>query len=662
MCGIAGWFATGAEEGRHDRDLLDRMTATLGHRGPDAHGVWLDPESGVGLGARRLAIVDLSAKGHQPMASADGRYVVAFNGEIYNFRDLQRSLKGYPFRGHSDTEVLLAAVLRWGVEGALRRFNGMFAFALWDRAERTLTLARDPMGEKPLYYGWMGSTLLFGSELKALRAHPRFDGEVDRDALALFLRHKYVPAPWSIYRRVKKLPAGSTLAIRTGRSGPGIRFERYWDPADVADRAAASPLEASPEEATDELDALLLDAVGLRMHADVPLGAFLSGGVDSSTVVAMMQAQSSQPVRTFTIGFQELDFNEAPFAKDVAAHLGTDHTELYVSPREAMEVIPRLPVLYDEPFADSSQIPTFLISQLARRRVTVALSGDGGDELFGGYNRYLWGGGVVQRMAAAPRFVRRMAAGALGGASPAAWDRMFRALRPVLPPALRQPGAGDKMQKLSAVLAAQGPPASLYLDMISHWKDPAGLVLGAAEPATAASDPARWPSAGGLAAQMMFVDAITYLPDDILAKVDRASMGTSLEARVPILDPRVVEFAWRLPLEMKVRGRRGKWLLRRVLHRYVPDALIERPKAGFGVPIGDWLRGPLRGWAEELLAADRLRAEGYLDPEPIRARWTEHLSGRRNWQYPLWDVLMFESWLEAVSAETRQPSAGRRAG
>jgi asparagine synthase (glutamine-hydrolysing) len=583
------------------------------------------------------------------MTSACGRYVIVFNGEIYNFTELRERLEGagHQFRGRSDTEVLLAAFTTWGVAAAMPRLNGMFAFAVWDRRERLLQLAVDRAGEKPMYYGWAGTTFLFASELKALRAHPAFRAGIDRDALALYLRHKYVPAPWSIYQGVRKLPPATVLTIGADEPGHTPAPLPYWSARSAAEAGADHGL--GPEEASDRLDVLLRDAVARRMVADVPLGAFLSGGVDSSTVVALMQAQSSHPVRTFTVGFDDPDFNEAVDAKAVAAHLGTDHTELYVSPQDCMAVIPRLPRLYDEPFADSSQIAVHLVSELARRHVTVSLSGDGGDELFGGYNRYRWVPGVWRQASRIPRPLRGAAAGLLTSRSPEEWQRLLRRAAPFAPRTTEQRLAGDKLHKLAGVLGLDSPEA-IYLDLVSHWKQPNALVLGASEPATAVTDPAQWADVPGVVEHMMYLDLVTYLPGDILVKLDRASMGVSLEGRVPLLDHRVIEFAWRVPTGLKIRDGQTKWLLRQVLYRYVPRHLIERPKMGFGVPIDRWLRGPLRDWAETLLAGDRLAADGYLDPAQVRRRWAEHLSGRRDWQYHLWDVLMFQAWLDETAA------------
>jgi asparagine synthase (glutamine-hydrolysing) len=583
------------------------------------------------------------------MISADGRYVVVFNGEIYNYRELRGEIEamGDPpaWRGHSDTEVALAAFSLWGVEEGLKRFNGMFAFAIWDRRERILNLARDRAGEKPLYYGWQSNTLLFGSELKALTAHPAWRGEIDRNALASFVRYAYVPAPWSIFRGIFKLPAGCMIKIPSS-SQPGVlpQPQPFWSMAEIAEAGISAPVRLDDREAVEQLDILLRRAVLLRMESDVPLGAFLSGGIDSSTVVALMQAQSRRPVKTFTIGFDERGFNEAEHAKAVALHLGTDHTELYVNSQQTLEVIPKLPQLYDEPFADPSQIPTFLVSKLARAHVTVALSGDGGDELFGGYNRYFQLGALWSKIKLTPSPLRQFALHAIKSVPPACWEFPMR----VLPSRFRVPGFGDKLHKLADILDTPDPN-SIYLNLVSQWKRPSEVVLNGEEYATPVLIPPTAPRFNSHSEQMQFVDFVTYLPDDILVKVDRASMAVSLEARVPLLDPDVIAFAWRLPLSQKIRGRQGKWILRQVLYRYVPQNLIDRPKMGFGVPIGEWLRGPLREWAEGLLDRRRLEQEGWFNASHVRSRWDEHVSGRRQWHYQLWTVLMFQAWFESIN-------------
>jgi len=639
MCGITGFYeTTHSTPSETLQNLVTRMSDSIRHRGPDDSGAWLDAETGISLGFRRLAILDLSPTGHQPMFSADGRFVMIFNGEIYNFTSLRDELLGlgHSFRGTSDTEIMLAGISQWGLAAAVQRFNGMFAFALWDKRERSLSLVRDRMGIKPLYYGWAGKTFLFGSELKALRAHPDFHGEVNRDALALFLRYNYIPAPHTIYRAIYKLPPACILTIGENLPPGSETPTPYWNIREKITGGLAHPFDGSDAEATDALESLLTRSIGQRMIADVPLGAFLSGGIDSSTIVALMQKQSSRPVKTFTIGFSESGFDEARHAKAVARHLGTEHTELYISPNEARAVIPRLPTLYDEPFSDSSQIPTFLVSEMARRHVTVSLSGDGGDELFGGYNRYQWVGRMWKTIGWAPGWLRGMAASGLGALSPKTWGSLLNGTG--------LPNAADKVQKISEILTAASPEA-IYFDLVSHWKQPNEIVIGGVEPP---GDHPAWIETTSLVERMMALDQVTYLPDDILAKVDRASMGTSLEARAPFLDDHeTVEFAWRLPLNMKIRNGQGKWILRQVLYRHVPREMLERPKMGFAVPIDTWLRGPLREWAENLLDEKRLQREGYLRSPAIRQKWQEHLSGARNWQYCLWDVLMFQAWLEA---------------
>ncbi|MCU7927027.1 MAG: asparagine synthase (glutamine-hydrolyzing) [Candidatus Thiodiazotropha sp. (ex Dulcina madagascariensis)] len=647
MCGIAGIF--------NDTQSVEtlsanarRMADTLAHRGPDDAGVWTEPDQGLALAHRRLSILDLSSEGHQPMASACNRYRIVFNGEIYNHAELRQELEragAEDWRGHSDTEVMLAAIAAWGVRGALDRFTGMFAFALWDRETRSLTLARDRLGEKPLYYGYSGRLFLFASELKALRAHPGFKAEIDRHALALMQRLAYIPAPHSIYQGIRKLVPGTLLTLQPGRRSE-IRPEVYWSARKVAEQGQHAPFGGTEEEALNELERLLGDAIGRQMIADVPLGAFLSGGVDSSATLAMMQAQSSRPVKSFTIGFWERSFNEAENAKAVAAHLGTDHTELYITPQQALSVVPLLPKLYDEPYGDSSQIPAYLVSQLARQQVTVSLSGDGGDELFGGYNRYLWGKHLWRMLGWAPVSLRGILANLLTTPAPAAWDRVFDALRPIIPASLHYQNPGDKLHKLAQIVTARDPK-EIYWRLVSQWKDPENLVLNSSEPVTAFTDPMQQPDLAEFEHRMMQMDTVTYLPDDILVKVDRAAMGASLETRLPLLDHKLVEFAWSLPLAMKIHGNQRKRLLRKLLYRHVPAALIERPKMGFGIPLADWLRGPLREWSETLLDEQRLREEGYFNPAMVQAYWNEHLSGQRNWSYYLWNVLAFQSWQDA---------------
>ena len=639
MCGIAGVISQSTAE---LPSRVRSMVASIRYRGPDDSGVWCDERVGVGLGHARLSVLDVSPEGHQPMVSSSGRYVLSFNGEVYNFAELRSELRGAGanFRGHSDTEVMLAAFEEWGIEKAVPRFIGMFAFALWDRDERQLILARDRIGEKPLYYGWCGEAFLFGSELKALCAHPSWCGDINRGVLASYMRYGYVPLPHSIYLGICKLLPGTWLKISSDDPPGHMPMPTtYWSAREVAMQEPR--IDLSDVAATDALDSLLRQAVGRQMISDVPLGAFLSGGIDSSTIVALMQCQSSRPVRTFSIGFSESDYDEARYAKLVAAQLGTDHTELYLSADEALNVIPRLPEIYDEPFGDSSQIPTHLVAALARKHVTVALSGDGGDELFGGYNRYFWGRSIWNRIGTVPQGVRHGIGRMMTALSPASWDRIGR----LLPRRLRQPTLGDRIHKLASVIDVDGPD-ELYRRLVSQHREPGSLIVGADEAPIWADAEAAAYGRSDFTERMMFRDLVGYLTDDILTKVDRAAMAVSLETRVPLLDHQLVEFGWRLPLAMKIRDGQGKWLLRQVLYRYVPRELIDRPKQGFGIPLDTWLRGPLREWAEELLDERRLRREGYLHPAPIREKWAEHLSGRRNWQYWLWNVLMFQAWNE----------------
>ncbi|MCB1227813.1 MAG: asparagine synthase (glutamine-hydrolyzing) [Verrucomicrobiales bacterium] len=645
MCGISG-FLTSSPERSSERLRTDvrRMTDAMVRRGPDDEGAWVDEACGVALGHRRLSILDLSSAGHQPMCSTSGRFVIVFNGEIYNFKLLRVSLeeKGHAFEGHSDTELMLAAIEEWGIQAATQRFNGMFAFAVWDREERTLTLGRDRLGEKPLYYGQAGDAFVFSSELKTLRGFPGFEAEIDRSALTALLRYNYIPDPWCIYQGLHKLPPGTLLTLRspTDLASP----EPYWSLRQVVTRGTRHPFNGTSREAIDAFDALLQEAVESRMIADVPLGAFLSGGVDSSLIVALMQARGSQPVKTFTIGFHEKEYNEAGYAKAVAAHLGTDHTELYVTGQDALDVIPLLPDLYDEPFSDYSQIPTYLVCKMARQHVTVALSGDAGDELFGGYERYAVGRKLWNSFARLPQPARQVAAALMRSMPASAINTLARLAGPVLPSRFRHVAVGDKMHKLAEVVAAPGLE-TLYLNLMSHWKRPEQIVMGGEDRPTVITDRSDWPEVADFTHRMMHLDMETYLPGDILTKVDRAAMGVSLETRVPLLDPNVIEFAWTLPPALKVQGGQGKWLMKQTLDRYVPRALMDRPKRGFGIPLDAWLRGPLRDWAEDLLSEERLRREGYFHPAPIREKWREHLSGTRNWHFYLWDVLMFQAWL-----------------
>lgn len=642
MCGIVGFIDPAV---RDPQAVCDAMLPALTHRGPDDFGTWVDRSRGVAFGHRRLSILELSTAGHQPMSSASGRYVIVFNGEIYNHAAIRRDLEvgaGLSgWRGHSDTETLLAAIEQWGIQAALKAAIGMFALAIWDREQCRLTLARDRIGEKPLYFGRQGSALMFASELKPFRRHPAFRGEIDRGALALFLRHNYVPDPFCIYVGFEKLQPGGWVEF--GSDGRETARGTYWSALEAVERGMAQPFRGGDAEAIAQLETLLGDAIASQMVADVPLGAFLSGGIDSTTVVALMQERTSRPVRTFTIGFTDPAFDESPSARAVAKHLGTQHTELKVTPEDAMSVIPRLPLVYDEPFSDSSQIPTFLVSQLARRHVTVSLSGDAGDELFGGYNRYFWAMRVWRNVRRVPDGVRRVAGGFFRSRSPEAWDRTFGIINRMLPARLRTSRPGNKLHRLADLLVA-GSPVGIYRSLVSHWEEPARILQSGREPLSRLESLMSVDGPGEFAERMMFWDLLTYLPGDVLTKVDRAAMAVSLESRVPMLDHRVVEFAWTLPLHFRIRDGVGKWLLRQVLYRRVPRELMDRPKMGFGVPISAWLRGPLRDWAEDLLDERSLRDDGYLLPGPIRDRWTEHLEGNRDWAYWLWDVLMFQAW------------------
>jgi asparagine synthase (glutamine-hydrolysing) len=645
MCGIAGILQpAGARSHESLTAAADRMASVLAHRGPDDGGTWADPVAGVALGHRRLAILDLSDAGHQPMVSASGRWVVTYNGEIYNHAALRRRLEGHGhrFTGSCDTEVLVAGLDVWGLETTLRECNGMFALAAWDRRDRVLHLARDRLGEKPLYVGWSSGGLIFGSELKSLLAHRDFVPRIDRASLALYLRHNCVPAPFCIYEGVQKVMPGEILSVRADEV-PRRRARRstYWSAREVAERGAEAP--ARPDdEVMEELEELLLDAVRLRMVADVPVGAFLSGGVDSSAVTALMVQASRAPVRTFTVGFSDPAYDESASAAAVAAKLGTDHTEERLHPDEALATIPTLPLIYDEPFADSSQLPTLLVSRLARREITVALTGDGADELFAGYNRHAWCERLWGRLEAVPLRARRAAGTVLALPSPGAVDGMVRVGSRGLPPSWRLRTPSTKVAKLARILPSFSPE-DMYQRLTSHWPDPSALV-GVPEPRTLVSDTSRWPALPTATERLMLLDQMTYLPDDILTKVDRASMSVGLEVRVPFLDHRVVEAAWRLPLQQKLREGQTKWPLRRILRAHLPDELVSRPKMGFGLPLGSWLCGPLREWAEDLLSAPALADDGLLEPEPIRRLWRGHVRGRVDASQELWDVLMFQAW------------------
>jgi asparagine synthase (glutamine-hydrolysing) len=641
MCGITGFIEHDAPP-HADRAgaLIREMADTMVHRGPDSSGTWLDPAHGVALGHRRLSIRDLSPAGHQPMVSACERYVLIYNGEVYSHDEMRADLEraGHRFRGTSDTEVILEGCAEWGVEATARRLIGMFAFALYDRRERRLSLVRDRIGIKPLYWGHFPGLFIFGSELKPLRRHPGWTPAIDRDAVSSFMRHNYIPAPRSIYRGVRKLTPGTVLTVHDGV----VSEERpFWSLDEVVAEGLRRRGPRHDAEVIDELDALLRDAVRRRMVADVPLGCLLSGGIDSSLVTALMQHQSGRPVRTFSIGFREQDFDEAPYAREVARHLGTEHTELYVDSALALDVVPQLPNIYDEPFADSSQLPTFLVCELTRRHVTVVLSGDGGDELFAGYKRYELARSLWTGANSVPEWLRGPTIAMARRVSPAGWDRLGH----VIPRRVRPVNFGARMHQVADQLSLWDPDA-LYRQMLSHWQTPDALVRDAHEPKGVLWSEQSRRLVPDFNERMQYYDLLTYLPDDILTKVDRASMAVSLEARVPLLDHRVIEYSWTLPYMFKWRNSQSKWALRRVLDRYVPQNLIDRPKTGFGVPFADWLRGPLRDWAENLLSESRLERDQLLDPKPIRERWTAHLAGT-NWGYPLWDVLMLNAWLDA---------------
>ena len=663
MCGIAGWLGSSFDSSQSDQErVLSELTKTLSHRGPDDSGAWLDLDRQIALGHQRLSVIDLSPAGHQPMISASGRYVLAFNGEIYNHTKLREDLlanhseRAPHWRGHSDTESLAAGFDVWGVRRTLERAVGMFAIAVWDRQEQTLTLARDRMGEKPLYFGWCGGSFVFASELKAVKQHPGFTSEIDRGALQSYFRYSYVPAPYSIYKGIYKLEPGCLLTVTlagasnaanaapvAGSEGTGWVLERYWSLQDKAAAGQDSPLH-NERKVLETLEEALSESIKGQSIADVPLGAFLSGGIDSSLIVALMQRQAARPVKTFTIGFHEQEHSEAKHARAIASHLGTDHTEMMLSAQDALDVIPRLPRIYDEPFADSSQIPTFLVAQMAREHVTVALSGDAGDELFGGYNRYCWAPGIWDKLSRVPTGLRDRVLSSLAGGGPAA------GLLSLLPGRFKVALAGEKALKLQRASRDAASLDDFYLGLVSEWLDADQLVKGGEELPTILSNPEAWPEFADPEHRMMYLDACTYLPDDILVKVDRAAMAVSLETRVPFLDHRVVELAWQLPLSMKISAGQGKWALRQILDKYVPQRLMERPKQGFAIPLADWLRGPLREWAESLIDPAKLEQQGYLRSSLVTKKWREHQSGSANWEHSLWSVLMFQAWLEEMES------------
>jgi asparagine synthase (glutamine-hydrolysing) len=655
MCGFTGIFRKSGTDSGFANELT-AMVRTLAHRGPDSEGIWRDERGSVGLAHRRLSIQDLSPLGHQPMHSRGDRYVIAYNGEIYNFLELRSELMKYGvnFRGESDTEVMLAAFENWGVENSLERFVGMFAFALWDKRDRQLYLARDRMGEKPLYYGWQGRSFVFGSELKPLRICRDWKGEIDRNVLTLLLRFNYIPTPYSIYRNIYKLHPGTLLVLSDGDERD-VRHLTYWSAASVFEEGAQDPLRMTPEDIVDELEVLLRESIRQQMISDVPLGAFLSGGVDSSTVVALMQSIGNSPVKTFTIGFEMPGYDEAAQAKKVSHYLGTDHTELYLSPQQAMDVIPSLGDIYDEPFADSSQIPTHLVSKLARSQVTVSLSGDGGDELFCGYTRYFDTCNQWHRRSMMPGLLRQTAAH-LGLKVPeriagAALYPFFKAFSTT-----QRNNLGRRFhRRMDGWLLDD--LKSYYRHSISLWTNPRDLVLGADEPLAPFGNGNSSISADSPLTQMMYLDATTYLPDDILVKVDRAAMAVSLETRIPFLNHRIVEFASRIPAAVHVNDSRGKWALRQVLYRHVLRDIVDRPKSGFEIPVSIWLRGPLKTWAQELLDLRRLRREGVFNADLVHRTWTQHLAGTDDHSHQLWGILMFQSWMDSTNSNCNQNSS-----
>ena len=647
MCGIAGFLTTNLSN-TDCENTLKLMANTLARRGPDDEGIWFDIESGIGLAHRRLSIIDLSKEGRQPMSSPSGRYVVTYNGEIYNYRRIRKSLENVNihWRGNSDTEIMLAAIETWGLKEAVKNFNGMFAFAIWDKKHRILHLCRDRLGIKPLYYALLPHGIVFGSELRPIKVYSGFKPVINRDALTLYLRYNYIPEPYAIYCDTFKLLQGHILSVSMDNIAQGKALPdpvAYWSAKEITQSIQNNPVN-SINDAAEELDVLLHDSIGMQMESDVPIGMFLSGGIDSSMVAALMQAQSTRKIKTFSIGFYEHDFDESLYAKAVASHLGTEHTELYISPDDTKKVIPNLPTLYDEPFSDPSQIPTLILSMLSKDSVSVCLSGDGGDELFGGYDRYFIVQKIWKTLSHVPLKIRRNIADKFLKFPPSTWNVFIRSKMTFLPQRCHLSVPGNKFYKLAEILDVSSFEET-YLRLISHWQRPKDIVLGGNEPISVINGLDKVPNLDEFIHRMMWLDMMTYLPGDILTKVDRASMGVGLEVRVPLLDHRVVEFAWRLPLEMKIYKNKGKHILRRILYRYIPRNLIERPKRGFGIPLKYWLRGPLREWAEALLDEQRLKTEGFFSPTPIQNKWKEHLSGIRNWQSLLWDILMFQSWL-----------------
>jgi asparagine synthase (glutamine-hydrolysing) len=648
MCGINGFYSKSLS---NFNDVIVKMNSAISHRGPDTNGTWSDKNSGIVLGHQRLSIIDVSSSGNQPMQSSSGRYILTYNGEIYNYLKIRKELEmnnaNIKWIGNSDTEILLESIDFWGIEPTLQKIQGMYAFGIWDQKMRRLILARDRIGEKPLYYGWQGEgnnkVFLFGSELKALKVHPEFNGQINRDAIALQLRHNCIPAPYTIYKDIYKLLPGNYLELKhTDLKKELLNYpKKYWSLTSSLMYGNKNQLKFSEDEIQKDLEENLKISVKKQMISDVPIGAFLSGGVDSSTIVALMQSQSNQPVKTFTVGFNENEYNEAKFAKKIAKHLGTNHTELYVSPKTAMEVIPKISTIYDEPFSDSSQIPTFLVSQLTKQHVKVAISGDGGDELFCGYNRYKMSEKFSSLFRFMPFNLRKTIASTIQSISPHNLNKISKFI-PILD---QQTNFGDKIHKGADVLNTKNF-SNIYYTLCSHWKDPTKIVLNSKEPGTLLTKFKPNLNYLDTQEQMMALDFLTYLPDDILVKLDRAAMASSLETRVPFLDHNLIEYVFKIPHSLKFRNGHGKWILKKILNQYVPKNLTARPKMGFEIPLGSWLRGPLRDWAENLLNEKRLNQENFFNTKLVRDKWLEHLNGKKNWHHHLWDILMFQAWLE----------------
>ncbi len=648
MCGVSGFYSNSFFS---FSNIINKMNEAIYHRGPDTSGVWENEKMGIAMGHQRLSIIDLSSAGNQPMKSSSGNLILTYNGEVYNHleirKDIERSLPSIKWKGNSDTETLLEALDLWGIEKTLKKIDGMFAFVVWSQKTHSLILARDRIGEKPLYYGWQGKgenkVFLFASELKALKAHPEFNNKIDRDAMTLQLRHNCIPAPYSIYKDIFKLLPGHYLEMKQSDLKNKLlpTTNKYWSLTNNAIYGNNNQLTLGNINIQRELEENLKNTVKKQMISDVPLGAFLSGGIDSSTIVALMQSQSNNPIKTFTIGFTENDYSEAEYAKKIAKHLGTNHTEIYLSSKTALDVIPKLPEIYDEPFSDSSQIPTYLLSQLTKQHVKVAISGDGGDELFCGYNRYIVSKKFERIINSTPINIRRILSSGLRALSPQNWSKISK----FLPFLNKYSNFGDKIYKGAYALEAKNL-YELYYNLCSHWQNPTDVIINSKEPGTLLNEFKPELEGLNIQQQMMALDSITYLPDDILVKVDRASMASSLETRVPFLDHKLIEYVNKIPHSLKFRNGQGKWILRQILSKYVPKNLTDRPKMGFGVPIDEWLRGPLKDWAEHLLSEKKLEQEGYFNKKSIRIKWEQHLSGKKNWQFDLWDILMFQAWLE----------------